>query len=259
MALRSEDLGFIAASLADIAIVAYIFFRIILLIRGTRAVQLVKGIALLLLATPVAGWLHLVATHWLLQTVQVMLVVALPVVFQPELRRALEQLGRGRLFTRSLLDLGKADQEQVLGEVAGAAFLLARRRVGALLVLERETGLREYVESGVRLDARVSAELIRSIFEPNTPLHDGAVIIRGNRLAAAACFLPFPDRGEVARELGSRHRAALGVTDHSDALAVVVSEETGRVSLAQGGVLTRDLDEAALRQRLDEAFRGRKG
>ncbi len=240
----------IVGALIDIAIVAFVFYKLFTLIRGTRAVQLLKGILVLLVATSVSRWLHLYTIHWLLQNVQVMLVVALPIVFQPELRRALEQLGRGRLFTRPLSQLGEEAVNRLVGEIARAVEILARNRVGALIVVERETGLNDLIETGSRIDGLVSADLLVNVFIPNTPLHDGAVIIRGDRVMAAGCFLPLSEALEVSRELGTRHRAALGVTEATDALCVVVSEETGSVSLASGGKLMRNLDDKTLRELL---------
>jgi len=240
----------IVLAVVDIAIVAYLFYRLFALIRGTRAVQLLKGIAILFVLVSLTQWLRLYTVNWLLVQVRTMLVVALPIVFHPEIRRALEQMGRGKLFTRSLFR-GQESPLKVLDQIVKASFSLAVARIGALIVIEQETGLEEYMEDAVRLDAIVSAELLQNIFVPNTPLHDGAVIIRGDRIVAAACFLP-STQDPVTVELGSRHRAAIGITQVSDALALVVSEETGTVSLAVGGRLIRGLDSKTLKEKLIE-------
>ncbi|SHI80437.1 diadenylate cyclase CdaA [Desulfofundulus thermosubterraneus] len=246
-------------SIIDILIVAFVLYRLILLIKGTRAVQLLKGLAVLLVATALSSWLHLYTFHWLLRQVMTALVVALPIVFQPELRRALEKLGGGRFFTSSLIHQGEDDRSRTISQVVRAASLLSRQRIGALIVLERTTGLEEYIDTGIKIDGLVTAELLLNIFEPNTPLHDGAVIIRGDRVASAACLLPLTESPDVARGLGTRHRAGIGVTEVSDALAVIVSEETGIISLAVEGVLARNLDEPALADRLAGAFEPQKG
>lgn len=238
-------------SVIDILIVAYGLYRLFLLIRGTRAVQLVKGIIAVLLAVPISKWLHLDATHYVLQEIQVMLVVAIPVVFQPELRRALETIGQGRFFAAdSILRHEEIDWGLVVDEIARASDHLSRGRTGALIVVERNTGLGEYVATGIPIDARVSSALLENIFVPNTPLHDGACIVQGDRVAAAAAFLPLTDSAQPGSELGSRHRAALGISEQSDAVVIAVSEETGWVSVAVGGRLTRRLEDRDLREML---------
>lgn len=237
-------------NVVDVLIAVFLIYWLLLLIRRTRAVQLVKGLLILLVAKAISNKLGLQAVNWLLSQAITALIVALPVVFQPELRRALESIGRGRLFTGPLLKLGEGDVSRVVEEIMRAIDMLRRERIGALLVMERRTGLEEYVAAGVRLDAALSAELLFNIFVPRTPLHDGAVIIRGDRVAAAGCFLPLSDDACPGRELGTRHRAGLGISEQSDAVAVIISEETGMVSLAVEGVLLRDLDEGGLRARL---------
>lgn len=244
-------------SVVDVAIVSYGVYRLFLLIRGTRAVQLIKGIILLLAAVPVSNWLHLAATHMVLKDIQTMLIVALPIVFQPELRRALEQLGQGRFFAETLMYREEVDIAGMIDEVARAADRLSRSRTGALFVIERQTGLQEYVATGTPIDAVVSAPLLENIFVPNTPLHDGACIIRGDRVIAAAAFLPLTDSAQPGSELGSRHRAAIGISEQSDAIAVAVSEETGWVSIAAEGRLYRRLEDRALREMLVRYLRAR--
>jgi len=234
----------------DIAIVAYVFFRLFLLIRGTRAVQLVKGIVVLIIAGIVAHWLALTTVVFILNYAQMALVVAVPVVFQPELRRALEQLGRGRLFAPSAAMLPDEELAKVIHEIAGACDVLARNKIGALIVVERETGLKDVAESGTPIDGLVSSAFLINLFVPNAPLHDGAVIVRGNRIVAAGCFLPLSENQSLGRELGTRHRAAVGLTEQSDALVLVISEETGTLSLANAGKLMRHLDDSTLRDML---------
>lgn len=244
-------------SVVDVAIVAYGVYRLFLLIRGTRAVQLIKGIILLLLAVPVSGWLRLSATHMVLKDIQTMLIVALPIVFQPELRRALEKLGQGRFFAETLLKHEEVDVAQMIDEVARASDRLSRSRIGALIVIERQTGLAEYVATGTAIDAVVSAPLLENIFVPNTPLHDGACIVRGGRVIAAAAFLPLTDSAQPGSELGSRHRAAIGISEQSDAIAIAVSEETGWISIAAEGRLYRRLEDRAFREMLTRYLRAR--
>lgn len=233
----------------DILIVAFVIYKLLLLIKGTRAVQLLKGLAVLLIAGALSAQFHLTTINWLVGKTWTALAVALPVVFQPELRRALEQLGRGSLFGRRSV-LAEEEARHIAHNTALAAENLSRRHAGALLVFTRETGLVEYVESGVKMDALVSEEVIVNIFEPYTPLHDGAVIIGGNRILAAACYLPLTENPFISSQLGTRHRAALGITEQSDAVAVVVSEETGTISLAESGRLFRGLRRGDLEQKL---------
>lgn len=235
----------------DILIVAFVLYKLLQFIRGTRAVALLNGIILLVAATFVATRLHLPATSWLLQHAELGLLVALPIVFQPELRRALEQVGRGRFFNRNQPEGGHEGVPAVVAELRKAASMLSRNRIGALIVLERDTGLSDIVETGVKIDGLVSSEFLINLFIPNTPLHDGAVIIRGGRILAAACFLPLADAQPLAADVGGRHRAAIGITEHCDALALVVSEETGAVSLANAGKLIRGIDLDTLAEMLE--------
>lgn len=255
---RPGVLGVVLA-LADIAIVSYVFYRLILLIRGTRAVYLVKGVIVLLAATVISGRLRLETTYWLLEKAYLALAVAVPIVFQPELRRALEHVGRGRLFTHSFMSMEAPAVKNVVEQVVRAAATLSRKKTGAILVLERETKLNDIIETGIKIEGLVSSEFLVNIFTPYTPLHDGAVIIRGNRVMAAACFLPLTEARDLGVELGTRHRAALGITEQSDAVAVVVSEETGTISLANSGKLIRHLDEPTLREMLQTLLTPREG
>ncbi len=242
----------IIRSLVDILIVAYAVYRILRWISGTRAEQLLKGIILLLVLSVLASALELDMINWLMGKLWIVFAITLPIVFQPELRRLLEQLGRGKFFSLSTSQAEMEGYEAIINEIGEAAAILSRNRVGALLILTRETGIAEYLESGVDLDALVSAGLLINIFVPNTPLHDGACIVSGGRIKKAACFLPLSDNPHLDKELGTRHRAALGITEVSDAIAVIVSEETGTISLAQEGRLDRHLDSLSLREILNK-------
>lgn len=237
-------------SIFDIVVVAVVLYQLLMLIKGTRAVQLLKGILVLLIISNLAKFLDLTTISWLLNKVWQMLFIALPVVFQPELRRALEQIGRGRFFIRHPQGLGLEALSQVNEELVRCTQVLSKNRIGALIVIERETGVQNYVETGIKIDGVVSSEFLVNIFIPNTPLHDGAVIIRGDRVAAAGCFLPLSENMNIQKELGTRHRAAIGLTEVSDALVLTVSEETGAISVAIDGVLSRFLDEKTLRELL---------
>jgi len=231
----------------DILIVALIFYGVLLLMRGTQAVALLRGVMVLLLsAFLVSSIFRLTAFNWLIRGLLPALAVAIPVILQPELRRVLERLGRPTgLVSWSTRE---ATAEQTVDAVATATRYLAERRHGALIVLERETGLQQYVDRGVRVDALVTPELLLTIFFPNTALHDGAAIIHGDRLVAAGCVLPLTESMVIDSRLGTRHRAALGVTEQTDAITVVVSEETGIISIAYNGRMVRHLDERRLKK-----------
>lgn len=237
-------------NLLDISIVSYIFYRLLGIIRGTRAEQLLKGLVILLVFSAVVSYLKLDMMNWLLQKVWIVFAITLPIVFQPELRRVLEQLGRGRFFARSTSDLEMENYHKIIGELADAAQILSRNKIGALVVVSRETGIGEYLESGVAMDSLVSSALLINIFVPNTPLHDGAVIIKDGRIEKAACILPLSDSLMLDPGLGTRHRAGIGITEVSDALSIIISEETGVVSLAQNGNIERYLDAPSLKDML---------
>jgi len=237
----------------DILIVAMVLYKLYMLIKDTRALALLKGLIVLLVATLVSKWAGLNVINWLLQKTMTVVLVALPVVFQPELRRALEQIGRGSLFgKRRRLDT--EETELLLSELVKAVGVLAKNKIGALIVLERETGLNDYIETGIKVDGLLSSDFLINIFIPNTPMHDGAVIVRGNRVMAAGCLLPLSEDRSLNKELGTRHRAALGLTEQTDAIVVVVSEETGIISLAQGGHLVRHFDPDTLKASLLPQF-----
>lgn len=244
----------VLTTIADVAIVAFLVYQVMTLFKGTQAVSLIKGLVILFAANALAGLLKLDALHWLLRQVTTMTFIGIPIVFQPEIRRGLEQLGRGRLFGAPMSAIGPEETRRVLAEVCRAAEIMSGEYMGSLIVLERETGVGDVAESGVKLDARVSGELLLTIFAVHTPLHDGAVVIRGNRMVAAACVLPLSERHASGRKVGTRHRAALGMSERSDAVVVVVSEETGALSMACDGELVRDLSSAELRRRLDALF-----
>ncbi len=233
----------------DILLVAIVIYRILVMFRGTRAVQMMIGLGALAAASLLARQLELYSTVWLLDNFWSFWVIALVVLFAPELRRALASLGQGRVG-QALLGASGEERAHVTDEIVSAVESLSGRRIGALLVVERSTGLRQYAELGVPLDAQVSADLLVSVFLPYSPLHDGAVFIQGTRIAAAGCFLPLSRNLEVGRALGTRHRAALGITEETDAVAIVVSEETGRVSLAVEGEMDSPVEVGSLRARL---------
>ena len=232
----------------DILVVAYFLFRIYLMLKNTRAAVLVKGLLTLGAIMFISRWLNLHVISWVLEKSMTVLIVALPIVFQPELRRALEQIGRGRLF-RKHGELDEYEVDEMVNSITSAAIVMGRRKIGALIVIEREIGLEERIETGVAIDGLISDSLLLNIFEKDTPLHDGAVIIRGNRIAAASCLfervasclLPLTEMRNLSQELGTRHRAALGISEQSDAVILVVSEETGTISLARNGTLQRYL------------------
>lgn len=237
----------------DIFIVATILYQLYMLTRQTRASALLKGLVVLLLATLISNLFGLTALNWLLLMVINNGTVVMVILFQPELRKALEQIGRGAKMNLSRTTR-VASGEQIVSEIVTCLTNLSRRRVGALIVFERKTGLQDIVETGTTIDAVISAPLLENIFEPNTPLHDGAVIIRGDRVQAGACYLTLTEGRGVSRELGTRHRAAIGVSETTDAIVLIVSEETGIISMAKGGRLTRYLDKQSLTTILDELF-----
>ncbi len=236
--------------LLDILIVTFIIYELLQFIRGTHAVQMALGALLLVVLYWVSRLFDLETLNWLLRTFMPYLVFGVIVVFQAEIRKVLAHLGKTPLLGAFSAERG----EEVQDEIVLASTTLASQKIGALIVIEREMGLRSFIETGIALDAVVTYDLLISIFNPGTPLHDGAVIVQGNRIAAAACFLPLTVNPELSRQLGSRHRAAIGVTEDTDALAVVVSEETGAISLVAGGRIQRGLDGRALKQALLDAL-----
>nr|WP_206708497.1 diadenylate cyclase CdaA [Koleobacter methoxysyntrophicus] len=244
--------------LIDIAIVAYVAYRAILLIRGTRAVQLIKGLAVLIISTKASEWLGLYTINWLLRNTMTVGVIALLIVFQPELRRALEQLGRGGFLVNPFFSISEEEINKLINELAHAVQVFTKNKMGALIVLERNTGLNEVIETGIEIGGKVTAELLVNIFIPNTPLHDGAVVIRNDKIMAAGCFLPLTENPNLSKELGTRHRAALGITEQSDAVSIIVSEETGVISVAVDGKLTRYLDIKTFKEMIKNLLHSKK-
>ncbi len=245
----------VIANTIDLIIVGAIIYFLLNLIKGTRAVQLIKGLVVIFIASVVSQLLNLNTVHWFLQSVLTMLIVALPIVFHPELRRALEQLGRGGFFTNQLVQKWSAKD---INEIILAADELAEEKTGALIVFEKEVGLRDYIETGTEINAKISKELIENLFYKSSPLHDGAVIVGEGMIKAAGCLLNLSNKPSINPKLGTRHRAAIGITEESDALVLVVSEESGVISLAQDGELIRYLDKAKLREILFKEFVPRK-
>jgi len=246
-------------SVLDILLVTLVIFGLLALVRGTQAVVLLRGIIILAVGTVVlTSFLRLPAFSWLLRNSLPALLISVPVIFAPEIRRALERLGRAGAGIN--ITTHEAEQEQVIEAITTAAVRLSERRHGALIVIERQVGLKDRADTGVILDSLVSVELLVQIFYPNTPLHDGAVILKGARIQAAACIMPLTSGENITdRQMGLRHRAALGISEVSDAVAVVVSEETGSISVAHNGRMIQRLDAARLRQILSAFYRPRGG
>jgi uncharacterized protein (TIGR00159 family) len=244
-------------AIIDIAVVTVIIYWLLRVAQGTRATQLIRGIIILFaLIFFFASALDLSTLNWLLSKTWPALIVAIPIIFQPELRRALEQLGHTGNWLRTSFPSGnEAELDRMVDEVVRAAAQLARQRFGALMVVERETGLQDYALKGVQVDAILTRQLLITIFFPNSPLHDAAVVVRGDRIVAASVVLPLTDNISPSGQLGTRHRAAIGITEESDALAVVVSEETGQIAVAHNGRLIRNLDQDRLRRVLRSLLR----
>ena len=241
--------------LLDIVLVAYIIYRIILLIKGTRAVQMLLGLAVILLVYVASQIGGLYTLHWLLDNFLSSIILVIVVIFQNDIRRALIHVGRNPFFA----DLSYKEETEVMEELIKATLNLANRRIGALIVIERETGLKDFLEVGVEIDAKVSSDLITSIFLPYSPIHDGALVIQQGRLKRAGCFLPLSQNPDISKTLGTRHRAAIGLTELVDAVAIVVSEETGKISVVVGGRITRDLDSTALKRVLKRLLEPKTG
>ena len=244
------------SDLLDIALVSFLIYELLLLIRGTRAVQMALSGGFLIGVFFLSDWLQLETVNWVIRNLVAYVVVAIIVLFQSDIRRALAHFGRARVFRYFER---ATSTEETLEELVTAATTLSARKTGAIMVLERQIGLRNYIEGGIPLDATVTYDLMATIFQPGSPLHDGAVIVQGDRVAAAACFLPLSVNPRVSRELGTRHRAAIGLTEENDAVAIVVSEETGIISLALAGDLERTLTADTLRIRLRALLGGRRG
>ena len=226
----------------DVLITWYFIYHLTLLIKGTKAVQLANGIILIMIARVLAGWAQLTTVTFILDQIVSWSVVGIIVIFQPEIRRGLERLGRVSLFSDQE-NSERKQQERLVKELDKAIQYMSKRRIGALITLEQKTGLEEYVETGIKLDAVVTGELLINIFIPNTPLHDGAVIIKNNRIQVASAYLPLSDNAMIPKSLGTRHRAAVGISEVTDAITVVVSEETGGVTITRNGQFMVDLSQ----------------
>src|SRR5688572_9749594 len=235
----------------DILLVAVLFYRLLVGVKGTRSAQMFVGLLVLVVVSAVARFLGLIAVDYIATNLRTVWLITFVILFQPELRHALAQFGRTRWF-RSFL---RVDEYGVLGEVVRAAETLSSKRHGGLIVLERNEGLRNFVETGTRIHARARCELLETLFAPNTPLHDGAVIVRGDQIVAAGCILPLSQNPRISPTLGTRHRAALGISEETDAVAVCISEHGGAISVAWRGVLMERLDEGRLRSELSRILR----
>ena len=245
------------SDLIDILIVFFIVYEVLKLVRGTRAVPMAFGIVVVAMLYQLAHWLELRIIQAMLRVVLSYTPIAIIVLFQSEIRAALTHIGKTLRNPMTLRERGEARTEN-FDELVLAATALATRKIGALVVLEREVGMQNLIDAGVAMDAVVTYDLLVTIFDPHTPLHDGAVIVRKNRIAAAGCFLPLTLNPRLSKELGTRHRAAIGITEDGDAVALVVSEETGTISFVSGGQITRNLDAARLRDALKRAFEPRR-
>ena len=243
--------------LIDIILVAVIIYELLLLTRHTRGSALLKGLVLLVAIALICSLFGFVSLNWLLRAILQNGAIVLVILFQPELRKALERMGRSRVFKKSGTKTEGEEKDVIISEIMQTIKDLSKRRVGALIVFEQQTGLQDVIETGTRLNAELSAPLLENIFEPNTPLHDGAVVIRDTEIMAAACILPLAEASGVSRELGTRHRAAVGLSENTDAIIIVVSEETGIVSMARDSVLTRPLTVQALEEILNEIYSNR--
>ncbi len=251
-AIRKFFVLFRLSDLIDILIVAFIAYKAIKLVKETRAQQLVKGLLVLVVILLLSQWLRFNTINYILRNTMQVGVVAVLVVFQPGLRRALEKMGRSNIS--NIFNSSNDDIDELVSEISEAASFMSDEKIGALMVIERETRLGDILNSGTEISAKVSAPLLINIFIPNTPLHDGAVVIREGKIQAAACILPLTHNDSLSRELGTRHRAALGVTENSDCIVVVVSEETGKISFAENGDMTRNLSIEALKTMLTAAL-----
>ncbi|WP_411679062.1 diadenylate cyclase CdaA [Clostridium thailandense] len=245
------------SSIMDILVVSYIFYKAYMLIKETRAEQLLKGIIFIILLIPVSNFLNLTMMNWILTKTLTIGVLSFIIIFQPEIRRALEQLGRTAFNDRHILE-DEETMERIVTEIVNSTENLSETKTGALIVIEQITGLEDIINTGTRLDAVVSSALLENIFVVNTPLHDGATIIRNDRIVSSGCFLPLTNSQEINKKLGTRHRAAIGLSENSDALVIVVSEETGNISLAVNGVLTRNYSRERLKDILIRIIKKRQ-
>ncbi|MBQ7476150.1 MAG: diadenylate cyclase CdaA [Selenomonadaceae bacterium] len=247
-----------ATDILEVILVAVIIYKLYMMLEGTRAVTLVKGLIVLFTANILCNIMNLHLLSWLFERIVTWTFVALPIVFQPELRRTLERLGEGKFLFEKRMDLDKKQAQDVVDELVKASLELSRTKTGALLVIEREMGLNDISATGIKIDALITSEFLLNVFIPNTPLHDGAAVIRGNRLIAAGCYLPLTEKPGLPKELGTRHRAAIGISEQCDALVLIVSEETGTISVAENGGITRSLNGETLAKAIGPAFFNRR-
>lgn len=238
----------------DIAIVAVCIYKLYMMIKETRAEQLVKGLVIIFIFVKISDSLKLYTVNWVLENMMTALAIMIIVVFQPELRKILETIGRSNILTKSFADIRGEKVDKCVEEIVHAVFSLSRQRIGALIIFERSTGLGDVVETGTVLNSAISSELLINIFIPNTPLHDGAVVIKNDTIKAAACFLPLSTEQSISKELGTRHRAAIGMSEKSDCMALIVSEETGGISIAEHGKINRYVDEPTLTKILTKLY-----
>jgi len=233
----------------EIGILWFVFYVLLLFVKGTRAVQVLKGIIILVVIFLISEELHLETINWILGKLFTISIIAFVIIFQPELRRGLARIGQLGMFS---------SQQETFDEIVKAAIILSKKKIGALIAIEREIGLKAYIESGIKLDSQVTSELLNTVFTPNTPLHDGGVVIQGSIMAAAGCLFPLTQNPHVSSSLGTRHRAAMGLSEETDAVVVVVSEETGDISISINGRLTRHLDEKEFGRALSNIFKPKK-
>ena len=245
----------VLVNILDVLLVWFVIYKIFTLIKGTKAVQLLKGIFVIIIVRVLTQTFGLDTLGWMMQKIIDWGFLAVIIIFQPELRRALEQIGRGKLFARTSLQEAE-EQNRLIEAITKSVSYMAKRRIGALISIERETGLSDYIETGIQMNSEITSELLINIFIPNTPLHDGAVIMQKNKIAAAACYLPLSESPFISKELGTRHRAALGISEVTDAITIIVSEETGAVSLTSNGDLHRNLSIEEFEKRLRKVWFG---
>ena len=239
----------ISKMLAEIGILWFVYYVILLFARGTRGVYVLRGIILIALFFIITKQLNLERINWIFTKLFGLSILAFLIIFQQEIRRGLANIGQRR-WSRFFLK-----ESEIISEITSACFLLSRKKIGALIAIERETRLENYIESGIEIDAKVNAELLMTIFTPNTPLHDGGIVISGDRITTTGCLFPLTQNPKVSSNLGTRHRAALGISEETDAIVVIVSEETGGVSVAIAGRLTHDLDREAMERVLSNLYR----
>ena len=249
MSISNLNIWDYVVNLIDILLVWFVIYKLLTIIRGTKAIQLLKGIFVIVIVKSLSNLFGFNTLGWLMEQVMKWGVLAILVIFQPELRRALEQLGRGKLFSRGNSP-EENQQERLVEEILKACTYMAKRRIGALITIEKGNALGDYIETGIPLQSYISSELLINIFIPNTPLHDGAVILQNNQVAAAACYLPLSESPFISKELGTRHRAAIGMSEVTDSVTIVVSEETGGISMTKNGELYRELNQDAFKAML---------